>query len=253
MGVIELHRPVVGEALHRDAALVEAAQHVLQGTAHEEGLLLQPQALARIGAVVGIEHLGDGFAVHLLRHGPAVVAVVEGVEVEGLGSLRAPQTQPPAAVHPVAEHRHVMGDAHHRLGGMPAPVHPPAGIGVAGEAAAEAHPAALVRLGDLPGPAALEPLVGDLHLPAVLDQLVEDAELVADAIAHRRDLQAGQRLQEAGRQPAQAAVAQAGLLLHRQDLLDVAHAEAAEGLTGRIADAQHQQVVAQLGTDQELG
>jgi len=47
----------------------------------------------------------------------------------------------------------------------------------------------------------------------------------------------------------QAAVAQARLLLHRQDLLDVGHAEAAEGLAGGVADAQHQQVVAQLGAD----
>jgi hypothetical protein len=129
----------------------------------------------------------------------------------------------------------------------------PTTVGVAGEAAAEPHPAALVGLGNLPGPAALEPFVGDLHLPAALDQLVEDAELVADAVAHRRYLQAGQRLQEAGRQPAQAAVPQARLLLHRQDLLDIAHAEAAQGLAGGVADAQHQQVVAQLGTDQELG
>ena len=41
------------------AALIEAAQHVLQGAAHEEVLLLQAQPTSFIGAVVGVKHLGE--------------------------------------------------------------------------------------------------------------------------------------------------------------------------------------------------
>jgi hypothetical protein len=43
---------------------------------------------------------------------------------------------------------------------------------------------------------------------AVLDVLREHAVFVADAVAERRQAQRGHRIQEAGRQPAQAAVAQ---------------------------------------------
>ena len=42
MGVVELHRPVFLKLFNRDATLEQAAQHVLQGAAHKEVLLLEP-------------------------------------------------------------------------------------------------------------------------------------------------------------------------------------------------------------------
>ena len=137
--------------------------------------------------------------------------------------------------------------------GNPAHAVAAAFIAVALRAAAEADEAGLIWLGDLPGPATLEPFVGDLHLPAVADQLVEDAELVADAVAGGRDLERGERFHEAGGQPPQTAVAEAGLLLHLENLLEVVDAEALQGFSGSLLDAEHQQVVAQLGADQEFG
>ena len=104
-----------------------------------------------------------------------------------------------------------------------------------------------------PGPAALEPLVGDLHLPAVADQLVEDAELVANAIAGRRDFQAGQGFHVAGRQSAKAAVAEAWLLLDLEDLLQGLDAEFAQGLFGFLLNSKVEEIVVQLRTDQEFG
>jgi hypothetical protein len=125
----------------------------------------------------------------------------------------------------------------------------PVGLG----AAAKADEAGLLGVGNLPRPAALEPFIGDLDLPAIADQLVEDAEFVANAIPRGRDLERGQRFQEAGRQTAQAAVAQSRFLLHIEEILDVDDAEAADRLCGLLLDAQHQEVVAQLGADQEFG
>ena len=66
---------------------------------------------------------------------------------------------------------------------------------------------------DLPRVAVAQPLVGHLDLPAVADLLVEDAELVADAVADRRDLERRERVHVAGGEPAEAAVAEARLLL----------------------------------------
>ena len=76
-----------------------------------------------------------------------------------------------------------MGHPDGVFGGNPA--HPVGStlIAVALGVAPEAHKASLVRVGDFPGPAALEPFVGDLYLPAVADQLVKNAKLVTNAIA----------------------------------------------------------------------
>ena len=252
VGVVELHRPVIGEFLDRNAAHVQVADHVLQRAAHEEVLLLEAQAPPLVGAIVGIEHLREGLAAHLLLHSAVIIPAVEGIEIKRFGGIGPPQPQPVAGVDAIAQHRHVVGHADGVFGRNPA--HPVVAvlIAIALGAAAEAHEAGLIRMGDLPGPAGLEPLVGDLHLPAVADQLVEDAEFVADAVAGGRDLQRGHRFEEAGRQPPQAAVAQARLLLHIEDLLDVVDPEAAQRLGRLLLDAQHQQVVAQLRADQEL-
>ena len=120
-------------------------------------------------------------------------------------------------------------------------------------AAAKANKNSLIGLGNFPGPAGFEPLISDLYLAAIANQLVEDAEFVADAVSGGGNLQGGQGFEIAGRQPAQAAVAQARLLFHIEDLIEAVDAIALQGLFCRLLDAQHQQVVAQLGTDQELG
>src|SRR4249919_1176131 len=66
---------------------------------------------------------------------------------------------------------------------------------------------------DLPRVLAAEPVIRLLELPAILDRLFEDAVLVTQPIAHRRELQCGHRVQEAGRQPSESTVAQSGVRL----------------------------------------
>ena len=82
--------------------------------------------------------------------------------------------------------------------------------------------------------------------------MIKDAELVADAIAGGWNFQRGQRFEKTGRQTPQAAISQTRLLLHLQDLVEIGDAKAAQGLAGRLLHAQHQQVVAQLGTNQKF-
>ena len=60
---------------------------------------------------------------------------------------------------------------------------------------------------DLPGIAEAQPLVRDLDLPAVTNRLIEDPELVADAVADRRNIERRQRVHVTRGQPAQAAIA----------------------------------------------
>ena len=86
---------------------------------------------------------------------------------------------------------------------------------------AELHLIGDLRKGDLPGVAPTQPLVGHLHLPAVADFLVEDAELVAKAVADCRHAEGRERLQEAGREPSEPAVAEARLFFLFDQLVEV--------------------------------
>ncbi len=75
---------------------------------------------------------------------------------------------------------------------------------------------------DLPGVPAhiVEPGVRRLHLGIVDDALAEEAVFIADAAAHGRIVQRGEGIEEAARQAAQTAVAQAGIGLHVLQLVD---------------------------------
>ncbi len=80
---------------------------------------------------------------------------------------------------------------------------------------------------DLPGIGEGEPHVRDFDLVSVPDDLPEDAVLVAEPVPPGVVVEGGEGVQEAGRQPAQPAVAQRGvhllvvyLLEHVAQLLD---------------------------------
>ncbi len=88
--------------------------------------------------------------------------------------------------------------------------------------AAEPHRVAHVAARRFPHIAQTQPAAGDFALPAVrADDLRENAVVVADAVADRRILQRGQRIQETGRQPSQAAIAETGIDLLGGDVVQV--------------------------------
>jgi hypothetical protein len=77
-------------------------------------------------------------------------------------------------------------------------------------ATAEADQVAGVAALDLPGNPVTQPATRRFTLPAVLvDRLGEDAVVVADTVADGRVLQRGERVEEARRQPPEAAIAEA--------------------------------------------
>ena len=117
---------------------------------------------------------------------------------------------------------------------------------------ADLHRIAPLRPDHLPGIALGQPGIGALHLTRGPDLLAEDAEFVADAVADRRQLQAGEGFLEAGREPPQAPVAQARFRFFGNQVLQV-EAQFAAGLLGGVAQAQVHQVVFQVGTEQVFG
>ena len=81
----------------------------------------------------------------------------------------------------------------------------------------------LVAADDLPRVRAAEPVVRLFVLPAVLDGLAEHAVFVPQTVTHGRKLHRGHRVEEASRQAAEPAVAQAGIgfLLQEAEPIEV--------------------------------
>src|SRR5262249_19349729 len=78
-----------------------------------------------------------------------------------------------------------------------------------------------------------------------------DAKLVPDAVADSGHFDRGERIHKTGSQPSQAAIAQAGLLLQFNDLIEI-EAELGESLPGRLNDSEIQEVVGQMRARQEF-
>ena len=79
---------------------------------------------------------------------------------------------------------------------------------------------------ELPGIAERQPVLRHLDLPAVAEDLAEQAVVIADAIAEAGDADGRHALQEAGGEPAEAAIAERGV---RLELLDARRVDAELG------------------------
>ncbi len=95
------------------------------------------------------------------------------------------------------------------------------------------------------------PAVRLLPLEAVEDLLLEQAVFVIDTVAEARHPQSRQRFQEAGCQAAQTAVAQPGIALAVQHLIE-ADAESGQHLAAQLLHPQVRQVIAQRAAHQEF-
>ena len=151
-----------------------------------------------------------------------VVADVEGGEVERLGRLGLPQPQHVDGGHAIADDGRVERNPANDARRDPADpvaaglVAPDLGAAAESDGVRRARTARSPR--DCPAPATCR--CTSTCQPST-NLLIEDAELVADAVADRRNLERRQRVEEAGGQPAEAAVAEARLLLLRDQLVEI--------------------------------
>ncbi len=112
------------------------------------------------------------------------------------------------------------------------------------------------RIGDLrsfelPGIAMSQPVLGVFDLPSLVETLLEQAEFVADAVAGAGDPQGCHAVEEAGRKPAQPAIAQrrVGFDLDHPVEIDV---EIAQRRAACLDNAQIGQSIAEQPANQEL-
>ena len=202
----------------------------------------------------------------LVLDGVDVVARVERREVELARRARGPQAQGVHGVVPVAWHGHVVRHRVDVLGVHPVRPHVARLVAERDRPPVELDRDQGVGPGDLPGVPVPQPVVGRLDLLPVLDALAEDAVLVADAVAEERKGERRGRVDEARREAAEAAVAEAGVHLPLGDARQVV-AELLDrpGVGGVSAEAEdvvqeeparqelHREVVHALGVRAVVG
>ncbi len=252
VGVVELDGHLVGQCRPVTVAQAEAAQDVVQRAGDEEVLLLETQLAAGGGRVVGVEDLGDGLRVDLVGDRALKVADLEQLEVELAGGPCPPQPEEVDRGGAPTGNQGVVWLAEDPLLGLPADREPTAGFGRVDRAAAEADLDHVVWLGKLPRVAVVQPRVGALDLATIAEALAEDPVLVADTIAHRGDVEGRHRVQVARGQAAETAVAQAGLRVELEQLVE-GNGGRLESPPRQLQGARDQQVLRQLTAREVLG
>ena len=203
-------------------------------------------------AVAGVQHLGEVLRAHLRLDGLRVAAGVKQAQVERLmAGPGAPQPEDVDCLGAVARDQHVAGLAAHHLARHPAGPQPSLVVVHSLGVAVEPDDLEVIGGGELPRVAVEGPVVGKLDLLAILEGLLEDPELIPDAVAHRRHVQGGQGVEQAGGQPAQAAVPQSGLNV---EVLQVPGGVPGhgDGPAGQVGGAGIQRVLAELAPEHVL-
>lgn len=167
-----------------------------------------------------------------------------------LGS-RTPEAQ---RVHPGAaptDDGGVIGDRPYPFGPVPEMLDLAFLVGGRRDAAAKADQ--ILHLGalELPGVAEIQPGLGLLVLPAIDDGLAEQAVVITDAVTMGDHAEGRHALHEAGREPAEAAIAERRVRLQQADAFDI-HVEPGERFTRHVEQTEVAQAVDQQAADEKL-
>ena len=96
-----------------------------------------------------------------------------------------------------------------------------------------------------------QPEIGMFNLVAVLDLLAKDPVMVAQPIAHRRNLHGRQRIDEASGETPEAAITQAGIRLLLRQLQQV-QAFALDDVVHDRLDQEIGQIIGERPSEQEF-
>ncbi len=249
--VVELEDHAVGQLREVEAVREHVVEEVGDRRCDEEVLLLQAQLLALRRGVLGVEHLRDVLGERLCAHGLFVVAGVEDAQVEGIRRHGAPEAQRVDAAVVVARHHVVARDRLDVPRGDPARALDAVVVVIGLGAAAERDQLRRLGVRELPRRSERQPRVGLLDLLAVDEGLAEDAEFVPDAVADARDAHGRERIDEAGRETPEAAVAETRLDLGLAEDVDVDSA-LGERLGGDVGQPRGEEVVVELSAEEVL-
>ena len=212
----------LGERSPIGIALAETPHEIGERAGHQKILLHKSQALPHARGIVRIEHPRQRFGLERLRHRADEITVAELLKIEVIRRRRGPQAERVDGLAAVAHHGTIEGNAD-QAGRL---------VQESRCKAAAAHLERAVQLdldlltaGGRPptGPGGAASCPAARAASRLWIDLFEHAVFVAQAVAHRGKLHRGHRIQEAGRQPAEPAVAQAGvgLLFEQSEPVDV--------------------------------
>ena len=224
VGVVDLDGHMVAEGLGPEAPAGQFFQNQLGPRRHHEVLLIHPQQLALVVAVVGVEEGGQA-----VGDVPLVKPDAVGRGLGGVGHVKQMEPVGNAAV----------GAGHQNVVEVGRQLKAPEGNG---EGLAGGNQPAL----------GLNPGVGLFLLSAVGELLVEQAVVIVQAHAIPGQAQGRNGIQKTGGQTAQSAIAQRGLrLVFLQSRQGAAHF--VEKGADRLEQAQGQKVIAEQLAQQKFG
>ncbi len=213
--VVQVDRDLLGQVGQRAVLQNVALNNVLHRSGDKKVFLTQAQLAPGGGAVVRIEHPGNVLELVLDLRGAAIVARVEGMQIEVSGRHGFPQAQRADLLGGVARYYHVIS-----LGDDLASVTPHRPVAEMLDPAAEAHGETDVGTREFPWGAVGQPRVWIFDLRATHDVLRKHAIFITDAVAERRQAEGRHRVQEARREASEAAVAQRGIGFARRDFFE---------------------------------
>ena len=217
MRIVDMNRGVTMQLGGGNPVFFHTAENALYAGACEKVLLLQPEQLAPFRRIVGIQYVRNRVHSGLAFRCFFVIAFAEHGKIKARAvRFRAPEAQRIDGSVTEAGNRHVVRHCQDRLivlifhAQLPirasSPVH--------SNRSAESYHAGLVVAPRFPYVFDLEPVIGALNLVSVSDLLLEQAVPVADSDPGAGNSHGCHGIKEAGRKPAEAAVAQSCVRLN---------------------------------------
>jgi len=244
MRVVELHRDLLGKIVEGLVVLAVGTHNIAHGAGDQEVFLHQAQLLAGLHRIGGIKHFGDAFRGDFVGHGLQIITLVENLHVKFGGGARGEQPQVVDGFAVVADDRHVVRHADDELPIQPDGLRLAVRAGFLDHLAINRNQAGAIVAFDQPGRGFARPTVGLLTLVAVDDFLLEQAELIVDAVPKARHVERRHRIEQARRQPPQAAVPQRRVALRVANRLQI-DLHLGCGLAGPMINPQIVKIVAQ--------
>ena len=201
--------------------------------------------------VVGVQNLYQQLCQVFFLYGLLIIALVEGVQAEGIHGLCVPDTKGIHYVIAIAYYRKVAGDSPYGLIALLDKMVLAVLIDLYVYIAAELDDLRVLRTAELKGIAVHKPVVGNLFLIAVLNFLLEHTIAVTDTAAVCRIAQGCQRIQEAGCQSSQTAISQSCVRLLILDHVQIA-AQLLQSFLYFVIIGQVNQVIAKSTAHQKF-
>ncbi len=252
MRVVHLEDDLLVELFDIVMGLQILLDHGLQGSRDEEVLLFETEFLTLIILIIGIEDIADGPCQVFLLDGLLIIALIKGIQLEGLNGLRVPDTKSIDKAVAVADNGKVIGNSLDCAVAFLF-VHGPAQllVVIGLDITAEMDFLGVLGSAQFERIAVLKPVVRHFLLVAVLDLLLEHAVVITDAAAVSRIIEGGQGIKEACCETAQTAVAQSRIGLLVLDGVQ-AKAELFEGLFNGTICHQVDRVVTKCTSHKEF-